>query len=285
MSVFAAEDSKLLIRGCVDLHVHTSFSDGFYRPREVVSLAVEAGLTHLAVTDHDTVAGLAEAETEADRAGIGFIPGLELSVEYDSQDLHLLAYWIDRSDPGLNELLREVGRLRKQRARQIVASLHRLGVALRYEQVERCADGSMTIGRPHVARALVEDGWVCSIPEAFARYLRVGAPAYVAKGAQDPVKALRILREAGGVPVLAHPGTYRLDGSFRLLLEGGLQGIEAEHPAHTPQQAEAFRRLAKRHGLVATGGSDFHGGEISEFKIGSRSVPVEVLENLAARRG
>lgn len=271
-------------RGGADLHVHTSYSDGFYAPGEVVALAAEAGLTHLAVTDHDTVAGLSEAAAEADEVGIGLIPGIELSVEHEDQDFHLLGYWVDPDHAGLIDHLVKVESLREERVRQILTSLHRLGVVVDYDQVEQCAVGSKTLGRPHVARAMVADGWVSSVPEAFARYLRVGAPAYVAKLPLDPKTALRILRDAGAVPVLAHPGTYRLNGVFRLFLEGGLQGIEVEHPAHTPRQVEGFLRLAERHGLVATGGSDFHGGDISDCGIGTRRVSIQVLDELAARR-
>jgi predicted metal-dependent phosphoesterase TrpH len=285
MNLTARKDSDILGNGAADLHIHTSCSDGWFSPGEVARLASEAGLSCIAITDHDTVAGLEEAEREARRLGVKFVPGIELSVEHEGQDFHFLAYWIDPKDERLTELLGEISVTRVERAKKIVTRLNRLGVSLRFEQVARRATDSHTIGRPHVAHALIKEGWVSTFPEAFARYLRIGAPAYVPKNTLDPVRALEILREAGGVPILAHPGIYRLNGVLQLFLEGGLQGIEIEHPMHSREQVDGLRCLAKRYDLAVTGGSDFHGGELSEFPIGARSVPVEVLKRLAARKG
>ena len=247
-------------------------------------MVARKGLAWLAITDHDTVAGLEEAGERAGRVGIGFVPGVELSVDFRDQDFHILAYWIAPADPELTRLLEQASRSRVERARRILTLLHPLGLTLRMEEVERQALLSRSLGRAHIARALVESGQVGTFAEAFDRYLGCRAPAYVPKETVDPVRALTILRGAGGVPVLAHPGIYRLEGALEVLLQGGLAGIETEHPTHTAEQAANLRRLATRHGLVATGGSDFHGGDSAQSLIGTTKVEARTLDELYARR-
>lgn len=270
--------------GYADLHLHTHWSDGLHSPREVVEAADRAALTWVAITDHDTVAGLDEGSAGAQRIGIGFVPALELSVAYRDQDLHVLAYWIDSADSALLTLLDQVCRARATRARRIVRRLHGLGVRLSMDAVMRQARSSRSLGRAHIARALIEAGEVFTFAEAFARYLGFGAPAYVAKETVGPVEGLRVLREAGGVPVLAHPGIYQMDEAWEILIREGLAGIECDHPMHTPEQAAGLRRLAERYDLVPTGGSDFHGGDSPQSSIGGTKVEAIVLDRLYARR-
>lgn len=271
-------------RGYADLHLHTHCSDGLCSPSEVVETAAGAALTWMAITDHDTVDGLDEGSAEAQRVGIGFVPAIELSVEYRDQDLHVLAYWIDPTDPGLLTLLERASRARIKRARLIVSRLHGLGVRLSMDAVMEQARSSKSLGRAHIARALIEAGHVGTFADAFARYLGFGAPAYTPKETVSPVEALRVLREAGGVPVLAHPGVYQMDGTWEVLVRAGLAGIETDHPMHSARQVAGFRRLAERYDLVPTGGSDFHGGDFPQSSIGGTKVEALALDRLYARR-
>jgi 3',5'-nucleoside bisphosphate phosphatase len=275
----------LLREATADLHVHTHCSDGLCSPTEVVELAAQAGLSWISVTDHDTTIGLEEAGAAAERVGIGFVPGVELSVEFHGQDFHILGYWVDPEDPALVELLSEVVAARKERARRIINRLHALGVNLPFEQIETHRWCPGYVGRPQVAHALMAGGWVSTFPEAFARFLGKDAPAYVGKAPIEPSRAIGTLLRAGGVPVLAHPGAYRLNGALDVFVKEGLQGIEVEHPKHTPDMAAGFRRLAERLGLAMTGGSDFHGRGMSEILIGGTRIDAGLLEPLAARKG
>ncbi len=272
-------------KATADLHVHTRCSDGLCSPKEVVELAAQAGLSWISVTDHDTTIGLEEARGAAERVGIGFVPGVELSVEHGGQDFHILGYWIDPEYPELVDLLAEVVVARQERAHRIINRLHALGVNLAFEQIEihRWCPGY--VGRPHVAQALIDGGWVSTFPEAFSRYLGKDAPAYVGKAPVEPARALGALRRAGGVSVLAHPGAYRLNGALDIFVRAGLQGIEVEHPKHSPDMVAGYRRLAERLGLATTGGSDFHGRGMSEIPIGGTRVDAGLLEPLAARKG
>jgi 3',5'-nucleoside bisphosphate phosphatase len=247
-------------------------------------MAARAGLSWVSVTDHDTVSGVAEAQEEADRVGIGLVPGMELSVPWGDQDLHLLAYWIDPSSPALTLLLGELRERRADRVRRIVGRLHDRGVDLPLEDVLLRGAASCAIGRPHIARALMTGGWVGSFGEAFARYLGADAPAFVPKEPLDLARAFGVIREAGGVPVLAHPGAYRLNGTMKVLLDQGLQGIETEYPRRSEEEGISLRRLAERYGLAATGGSDFHGSGISDITIGAVRVDARSVDDLAARK-
>lgn len=277
-------DRAVLRTGTADLHAHTNRSDGIHNPAEVVEMAARAGLSWIGITDHDTVAGLQEAQESADRAGIGLVPGIELSVPWRDQDLHILGYWIDPEDAGLNSLLLEIETARKVRVGNILRRLHGLGVNLPLESVLSQTSGSRALGRPHVARALLSGGWVGSFGEAFARYLGADAPAFVAKEPLDLTRAFGVLRAAGGVPVLAHPGAYRLNGAMTTLVELGLEGLETDYPKRSPDEGAGFRRLADRHGLAATGGSDFHGAGVSDVTIGAVRIDARAVDQLAARK-
>lgn len=271
-------------RGSADLHIHTNASDGLASPSEVVGMGLRAGLSWIAVTDHDTLAGLKEAREAADRLGIGFVPGVELSVEFRGQDFHLLGYDVDAEDVELNALLAEITASRVERARQIVNRLHALGVNLSLEKVREKTGIAGLVGRPHVAEALISGGWVQSFPEAFVRYLGRDAPAYVRKDPVEPGRALGAIRGARGVSVLAHPGAYELDGVWQVFVEEGLQGIEAVHPKHTSEATAGFRRLARRYRLMVTGGSDYHGRGPTEVPIGGVRVAAAVVDEIFARK-
>jgi predicted metal-dependent phosphoesterase TrpH len=269
----------------VDLHTHTRHSDGTTSPSENVALAAAAGLVGIALTDHDTIAGWAEAEAACVRHALRFVPGVELSTERGGASVHLLGYWVDPDHP---PFAAECARLRTQRSRradEVVAKLAALGAPVRRDRIGELA-GSAPIGRPHMAAALVEAGHVADVAAAFDTFLRDGGPAYVAKRALDPVAGVRLIRAAGGVAVLAHPamsGDADLRPLAVELAAAGLAGIEADHPGHDHEQRYAWRQLAAGLMLEVTGSSDFH-GERKDLRIGQHTTPVRVLEALAERR-
>ncbi|TDF98322.1 PHP domain-containing protein [Paenibacillus piri] len=270
-----------------DLHMHTTASDGTQPPADNVKLAAEAGLAAIAITDHDTVAGIAEALEAGKRLGLTVVPGVEISTVAEGQDIHVLGYWIDPCDPHLLERLARLRGVRDQRNRMIIERLNELGLSLTMEDVTASLQGSKkadeTVGRPHIAGALMKKGYIASTAEAFERYLGKGAAAYVNPPRIEPFTAVEWIREAGGVPVLAHPGLYGQDELIGQLAERGLAGLEVYHSDHTPEQEEHYRRIAERFGLIATGGSDFHGergGVVFHAPVGARKVDISVVEQL-----
>jgi len=251
-----------------DLHTHSIRSDGHNTPREVVVLAHAAGLAGLALTDHDTGDGLEEAMAAGEEYGLEVIPGVEFSAELGGRSLHILSYWHDHTQA---ELAAELGRLRDSRtdrARQMVERLNALDVPVSFDRVVELAAGA-PIGRPHLAQAVVEVGACRDEREVFDRFLADGGPADAPKHAVDPVRAVELLRAAGGVVVLAHPALFgSRDGDEEVPVEtleemvaAGLAGVEARHPAHDAGAVDRWTALAARYGLEVTAGSDHHGGE------------------------
>jgi 3',5'-nucleoside bisphosphate phosphatase len=247
----------------VDLHIHTTASDGSLTPTEVVAAASDADLSAIAVTDHDTVAGVPEALRAGRRHGIEVVPGLEISVEQPGSTMHMLAYFIDHSCAELLTVLARFREGRQVRNRRILERLAELGMPIEADAVATHAGGD-TIGRPHIARAMVEAGHVPSIETAFRRWLARGMPAYVERHRATPEEAIRTILAAGGTAVLAHPkligqGHGQLRAIVERLAAVGLGGIEVWHPEHSAADTETFRMLAERFDLVPTGGTDFHG--------------------------
>lgn len=280
----------------VDLHTHTSASDGDLSPAELVDAAKGLGLGAVAVTDHDTVEGISEAMTRGMAIGFEVIPGVEISVEVGKGGtFHLLGFYVEVNNPELRSTLHRLQRARSERNDRILECLTELGMPLDREVLARCAgDGQM--GRPHMAQAMVQQGYVASVEEAFSRYLRKGAPAYVDKFRMGPKAAISMIRRAKGVPVLAHPYTLKcpteLELEFlvaRLEEEAGLMGIEVLYPDHAPQQAAHYRYLANKYGLVMTGGTDFHGKTKPDVLLGwgrgDLRVPYAWAEALRQRVG
>lgn len=272
-----------------DLHSHTTASDGAQAPADNVRLALAAGLSGLAITDHDTVAGVAEAVAEGRRLGVEVIPGVEISTAVDGRDIHVLGYYIDVSDAQLLRRLDSQRNTREQRNRLILQRLAELGVDVTMEEVRaqsRNIPGKEdTIGRPHIAAALVAKGAVATIGEAFDRYLAGDAPGFVRVDRIHPETAIDWIREAGGVPVLAHPGLYRDEALVQRLIDYGIAGIETSHPDHRAEDEALYARLAEEHGLIATAGSDFHGsreGVAYHAALGSRHVGPAALALLRA---
>jgi len=267
----------------IDLHTHTTASDGVLDPRALVRAARARGIRVLGITDHDTVAGLGEAIEEAERVGIELVPGVELSAEDSEGEVHILGYFVDWQQQAFRRFLDWMHKMRIARAQEMVRRLRELGVPLSWEEVLRQANGA--IGRPHVARALVAAGHVRSWEEAFCRYLGRGAPAYVPSAHLTPEGAVEAIRAAGGIPVLAHPQRTGTPERVAHLVERGLRGIEVYYPDHTPGDVRRFLELARRYGLVATGGSDYHGpGTSSKAPLGSQYVPPDSVKRLRALR-
>lgn len=284
--------------GQADLHAHTTASDGVHSPREVVRMAKEAGLAAIAVTDHDTLEGLAEARAEGERLGILVVPGVEISTALQGRDIHILGYFVDERDGLFRARLQSQQETRARRNALMLQKLADLGIRIEPEELmaaanrtgaggDRGAAGSegpkRNIGRPHIAQVLVERGIVASVREAFERYLGEGGAAYVVPPRITPGEAVRWIREAGGKAVLAHPGLYGDDGLVENIVTAGIDGIEAYHSDHAPDDEARYAAMAERFGLPATAGSDFHGkrqGEYLHGPVGARRISLEVLDKL-----
>jgi predicted metal-dependent phosphoesterase TrpH len=268
-----------------DLHCHSTASDGTRPPAEVIRRAAAAGLDLIALTDHDTVAGLDEAR-QALPPGMALLPGMELSCRRDGHSVHLLGYLFDPDHGALKTELQAIRDSRLDRARAMVTRLADLGVPVTWEQVTAIA-GAGVVGRPHVARAMIATGVVSSIAEAFSTdWIGPGGRAHVARYALDPVQAVALVREAGGVTVLAHPlaktrGALVSDRLITELARAGLAGLEIAHPDHDQAQRERLRALASSLGLIATGGSDDH-GELTGDRIGRERTAPDQLDRLLA---
>ncbi|NLC76098.1 MAG: PHP domain-containing protein [Clostridia bacterium] len=261
-----------------DLHTHTTASDGTLRPRELVKLAGKHGLKGLAITDHDTVDGIPEGLVAGRDYQVEVLPGVELSTSFGGHEVHILGYLIDWKADGLREALATMTEQRLNRAEKILSRLSRLGLPLDFGEVQRIA-GDGVIGRPHLAAAMVKRGYVQDVREAFSRFLGKGAPAYVAREKLTLEEAIRLLTDAGGVPVLAHPG---LIGDARLIvsiIERGIKGIEVYYPEHTPDQRQYYLRLCQSYRLIATGGSDYHGA-VRNVKLGYCAVDFQTVKQL-----
>ena len=281
----------------VDLHCHSTASDGTLPPADVARLAQASGLSGLALTDHDTIGGVAEAAAEASRLGIEFLPGIEISAEYPHPGtMHILGYGVDPDSPSLRDLTRKLLEGRDNRNPRIVQRLQELGVAITMEEVEAQAgkdkDPASVVGRPHIAAILNRKGYVSSIKQAFDKYLAPGGLAYFDKERLRPQRAVEMIHESGGLPVLAHPVQLRTTSDAELervvkdLADLGLSGLEIIHSDHTPDLVEKYTRLADRFGLLKTGGSDFHGSNKKDIDLGTargRRVPRELMDKLVAR--
>ena len=273
--------------GAVDLHSHTTASDGTLAPRELVRLAARHGVRVLAVTDHDSTAGLAEAMEEAKRLPpLEIVPGLEINCDVPGAEVHVLGYCVDWQAAWFQEFLGAQREERRQRVYRIAVRLAELGMPIDPDAVFALVkEGSA--GRPHVAQAMVDRGYVKSVREAFDRYLSTNGPANVPRKRFTPVEAVRVIRRARGVPVLAHPGLANRDELIPELVEAGLLGIEAFYPEHSSGQITAYREMCVRLGLIATGGSDFHGPRVGGARHpGVQPVPesawYELRDRLAA---
>jgi len=249
----------------IDLHIHTTASDGQYSPAQIAGMAKNAGLTMIAITDHDTIAGIEEGLEAARASGIGFIGGIEISVQ-GNRELHILGYGIDPQNPALLSLCEGFAEDRRRRGPRILEYLRGYGIHLDLEQAQKYALGEL-LGRPHFARALVDAGHVKTTREAFDKYLGIPAFDRVERPKPLPAQGIKVINDAGGIAVLAHPVQLNLSDAdleklLRELIQHGLGGIECYYSAHTPRQTELYLSLARTYGLAVTGGSDFHGEKI-----------------------
>ncbi|MCK9263500.1 MAG: PHP domain-containing protein [Deltaproteobacteria bacterium] len=263
-----------------DLHVHTRASDGDLDPEQVVSQARYSGIDAVAVTDHDTVAGTQEALDSAKKHGIEVIAGVEISAVFEPGTLHILGYFPSYPQ-GFEQALKPLQEARKLRFPRMVEKLNRLGIDISLEDVLRIA-GNAQVGRPHIAKALINKGSVRDFDEAFSRYLAKGRPAYVEKEKMSPREAVRTILAHNGIPVLAHPFTLDLEKPefrrfIRELADYGLMGIEISYPEHTRSQKRFFTQIAQEHGLLVTGGTDYHGPGQGGLTIGSCGLDAEAL--------
>ncbi|HOM02771.1 MAG TPA: PHP domain-containing protein [Acetivibrio sp.] len=271
----------------IDMHTHSVASDGSMRPSELVRHAKESGLSAVALTDHDTVDGIKEALEEGERLGFEVVPGVEISLDFDTE-MHMLGYFFGESYLNIEPVLKRLRENREKRNPKIVENLSRMGFDITIDEVIAEAQGRV-VARPHIASVMVKKGYVKSVAEAFEKYLANGKPAYVKRETFTPEEGIKAIRDAGGIPVLAHPiylglSIEGLDGLLTRLVTAGLKGIEAYYVDNTADDTGNLLRLAIKHNIVPTGGSDFHGRFKPDISIGkgrgNLRVPYEVLERL-----
>lgn len=262
----------------VDLHIHTTASDGLLTPEKVIEFAQELNFSAIAIADHDTVDGYESAKQKAEDSGIELIPAVELSIAYKGMDFHLLGYLIDCQDSEFKKKIENFREERLIRGEKMVEKLNELGIALRMDTVKTIARGA-SVGRPHLADALLKEEYVKTYNEAFARYLGYHAPAYVPKKYLTPGEGVELIHKVKGLAILAHPGTSHQDELIPDFMEMGIDGIEAYHSQYDRFQTNKYINMAKKFGLVYTGGSDCHGrGDL--ILIGKVKVPYRCLEML-----
>ncbi len=262
-----------------DLHLHTNFSDGTYTPAELVKKALDAGLSCIALTDHDTVGGIPETIAAAKPLGLEVLPGIEISSEYKSREVHILGYLIDYNSCMLLDKLAVLKKNRIERIYRITEKLNALGIGLKAQDVFDISKGAVP-GRLHVARALESRGFIGSIHEAFNKYIGDNGPAYSLGFRFSPQEAIKFIRDNAGIPVLAHP--YILDDEELIpeFIKLGIMGLEAYYPEHSQGETNFYLNLANDHNLLVTGGSDCHGSAKPQVRIGSMKIPYALVERL-----
>jgi len=263
-----------------DLHIHTTASDGRFAPAQIIEQALEAGLSYIAITDHDTVDGLLQlAELKQSiPSSLVVIPGIELSTDLPDNEVHILGYFIDVFNSELRRQLDILVAHRRERTKQIVSKLNQLGYLITYQRVLELAQQATAIGRPHIAKALVEKKYFASIADVFTTLLDKNGLAYVPHYKLTPQQVIDLIKKTGGLPVLAHPGLVGNDHIVLDMIDAGIVGLEVYHPRHDEQQIQKYRALATKHELAITGGSDFH-GIVGRFpdKLGVCTIPVKLI--------
>lgn len=268
-----------------DLHCHTTASDGLLSPTELVQLAAKLGLKAIGITDHDTIQGWKEAVEAGELYQIKILKGLELNTEWKGKEVHILGYEVDSSSRVLTEQLIILRNAREKRMLEILNRFKELGINISVAEVQQFAQGE-SIGRPHIAQVLIERGYVKNIREGFDRYIGKGAPAYVQRAKLTPEEGIRLIREAHGVAVLAHPGVHRLEDGIPAWVNAGLQGIEVLHSQHNPDDEKRYLEIAEEYQLLTTGGSDFHGeARKPGVNLGGWGVSLDVIQQILQVKG
>ncbi len=266
-----------------DLHLHTTFSDGALSPNELIHRVHAVGLSVVSITDHDNVGAIDEAVKIGNGFGIEVISGVELSVALNDKDIHLLAYFFDHTDQKLLDYLSFFRYERLKRAERIIQKLNDINIPLTLDSVLDQA-GIGSVGRPHIASALLEEGLTGTYHEAFMKYIGFGAPAYEKKFQLTPVEATKLISQAGGLSFLAHPGKYTTEVELSTLIQSGLDGIEVVHPSHNEARQEFYRGVVHQYFLLECGGSDYHGGKKNDDNtLGTFTVPLEIVEEMRNR--
>ena len=263
----------------IELHVHTIYSDGTYTPEEVVRRAKDLDLIAISITDHDSVNGVEEAIRIGKRLGVEVVPGVEMSTDLGNDEIHVLGYYLDWKDEAFLSKLREFQGARARRNRKLIRKLGDLGMKLDYNEVKKLNPRGV-ISRLHIARLMVKSGYVPSIGAAFEEWLNPGKPAYVRRLKVSPFQIIQLLSDLQGISVLAHPHLSKRDDLIPELVKAGLGGIEVYHSVHNGRVVEHYKRIAHRHGLLITGGSDCHGEAKDEVLMGKMRVPASLLEEL-----
>ena len=274
----------------VDLHLHTTHSDGTLSPSDLVDLCAQKGLKVIAISDHDSTEGVAEAQEAAARHGIEIIPAIELSTDVPDNEIHMLGYFVDMEDAGFQELLRSFRAGREDRGREMVERLSSLGLEITWEEVEGIADGA-AVGRPHIAQAMIERGYVSEWQEAFERYIGRTGPAYVERTRLEPEEAIQVLLDNGALPVMAHPLYYEREDTQILrrivsqLKDAGMVGLEVHYGEFSDGEIQMLANIAAEFDLIPCGGSDYHAsGKPGEIMPGEAGPPMSVVESLRARK-
>ncbi|MCX5751682.1 MAG: PHP domain-containing protein [Candidatus Saganbacteria bacterium] len=267
-----------------DLHIHTTYSDGTYLPVEIIKKAKEVELSAVAITDHDEVAGIEEAQAEGLKEGIKVVPGVELTTELPNTEVHILGYFLDYKSEKLNKMLDKIRASRTERVFRICKKLNEVGVKIDPEEVFKLA-GKGAVGRPHVARVLIAKGIVSTTKEAFVKYLVPGTPGYEKHYKLSPEEAIGLIGEVGGVPVFAHPAVSHCDELIPQFMSYGLKGLEVYYPTHNQQTENRYLALAEKYKLLITGGTDFHGGGgFNEMVLGTKFISDKQLALLEAEK-
>ena len=269
----------------IDLHVHSTYSDGTFDPKEVVDSAIGLGLTTISITDHDNMLGYYCAKTyiEENNKSLEIIPGVEINTFHKKQEVHVLGYFMDLENPAFQAMIEKQQKARKSQAKEIAKRLQKIGINVTYEDIKKCTIEKSSIGRPHIAKAISQKGGTASVAEAYTKYINNSSSVYVQRKTVTPHEAVEIIYDAGGIPVIAHP--CDIDNAQELieeLMSYGLRGVEAYHRKHTPAIIEYFCSLAEKYDLIVTGGSDFHSPSLytGQVIMGKNFVPPKIIEEL-----